>query len=249
MTSGSAEGFPTPPPATAVAAIDQRGREVWGVFNAWCRNPARPYLQALRLLRRRWREIAALTPYPRAKPKITASDSSNKGDLRRSRRPHPEKQSKPGRSGKEEVCALRSSLSRNTIRNTNRLKLTANRQPSRNCAGSTVRPSGLPPSRLSTYPRHTKARRSVKLGNGTQHFDFEWPERLHNTAAEKSKSESYACTIQWVPPLNSKECEYRLAPASRRLLEWGGFSPRTMLTSLMSAGPSKITSDKCCSRK
>jgi hypothetical protein len=47
-----------------------------------------------------------------------------------------------------------------------------------------------------------------------RNINFEWPERLHNPAAEKSKSESYVCTIQWVPLLNSKKCEYRLTPAS-----------------------------------
>ena len=60
-----------------------------------------------------------------------------------------------------------------------------------------------------------------------RNIDFEWPERLHNPAAEKSKSESYACSIQRVPLLNSRECEYRLAPPSRWLLEWGGFAYAT----------------------
>jgi hypothetical protein len=38
--------------------------------------PRRLYLRAFRLLRRRWREIAALTPYPKTKPKITSDSSS-----------------------------------------------------------------------------------------------------------------------------------------------------------------------------
>ena len=67
--------------------------------------------------------------------------------------------------------------------------------------------------------------------NATQYFDFEWPEGLHNQALGKSKSESYACTVQRVPLLNSRECEYRLAPASRWLLEWGCvFSTRGRLS-------------------
>jgi hypothetical protein len=66
----------------------------------------------------------------------------------------------------------------------------------------------------------------LELKRDTQHFDFEWPEQLHDPALSKSKSESYACTIQRVALLNSKECDFRLAPASPRCRSGaGGFEP------------------------
>jgi hypothetical protein len=54
---------------------------------------------------------------------------------------------------------------------------------------------------------------------------------LRNTSASNGldsftiqpKSEVYARTIQRLALLNSRECDFRLAPASRWLLEWGGF--------------------------
>jgi hypothetical protein len=54
---------------------------------------------------------------------------------------------------------------------------------------------------------------------------------LRNTSASNGldsftiqpKSEAYARTIQRLALLNSREYDFRLAPASRWLLEWGGF--------------------------
>ena len=36
----------------------------------------------------------------------------------------------------------------------------------------------------------------VELKRDTQHFDFEWPEQLHDPALSKSKSKSYACAVR-----------------------------------------------------
>jgi len=59
---------------------------------------------------------------------------------------------------------------------------------------------------------------------------------LRNTSASNGldsftiqpKSEAYASNIQRLALLNSRECDFRLAPASRWLLEWGGFPYATL---------------------
>jgi hypothetical protein len=58
--------------------------------------------------------------------------------------------------------------------------------------------------------------RNTSASNGPNSFTIQ--------RSGKSKSESYACTIQRVALLNSREGDFRLAPASRWSLEWGGFS-------------------------